>query len=82
MSIALEQFLDDVPAFDDLFHLPAACDRERMLRSEMRRTMTALSSALRTAAANERSTAMAHLYSEAAQKAATFATKVCRRSSH
>lgn len=80
---AVEQFLANLRALQQLFSLPAVCDRELVLRAEMRKTMTQLSSALTEAADEEPIMELSKLYRVAAGKAARLAVNgPCRRPGH
>lgn len=81
--VALEQFLRNLHGLRELFDLPAVCERELVLRGEMRKTMTDLASALNAAAGSERIATLATLYREAARKAADLAANgPCRPPGH
>ena len=80
---ALEQFLSNLRGLQQLFDVPAVCERELVLRSEMRKTMTELASALTEAADNEPVVFLAALYRDAALKAGQLAERApCRRPGH
>ncbi len=80
---ALEQFLTNLRGLQQLFDLPAVCERELVLRSEMRKTMTELAWALAEAAESEPVVLLAGLYREAAGKAADLAVNgPCRLPGH
>ena len=80
---ALEQFLRNLHGLQELFRLPAVCERELVLRSEMRKTMSDLAAALAEAAEGERITKLAALYREAAGRAADLAANgPCRQLGH
>lgn len=80
---ALNQFTRNLHAFDDLFDVPAVCDRELMLRSQMRETLTQLALTLSKAAVYEQNRGLARTYAAAAITAARLAVHgPCRTFSH
>lgn len=78
---ALEQFLNNLRGLQQLFDVPAVCDRELVLRGEMRKTMTELASALTEAAESEPILFLASMYRDAAGKAAQLAERAPSRPS-
>lgn len=71
---AVERFVMTVPSLRRLLALPAASDRELLLRAEMRRTIAALAATLDEAARGERRSARAAVYRVTAIVAADLAT--------
>ncbi|HEX6096970.1 MAG TPA: hypothetical protein VF432_11650 [Thermoanaerobaculia bacterium] len=70
---AVERFVRAVPRLRRLLALPAASDRELLLRAEMRRTIATLATTLDEAARGERRRTRAALYRAAANVAAELA---------